>query len=272
MHVNVLKAEVKTLVSAVEVLREKHNLLTEDLRGAFTTIDDWGRTQERRWDICEQELHDIKNQLGRHGQDFIDCGTFLNAQRVAADEKFQMYEATLASMTLLMNEKAAFLQDRFVPESMATFQAKMDRELEAMKSRWMPTALSEITRTLEGSMKDLIDGRVEQETRVTNDKLNSIGNVSESAFHHLEQRILAFDEHLKIIGTVSESTFMAMEKQLVEVAARGVCPCMSGQCPCPCRRSKAMGSDGAPDPLQSAGCDPWYHGSPGAPSPGPCGA
>ena len=85
MHVNVLRAEVRTLASAVEILREKHNFLTEDLSGAFTTLDDWGRTQEKRWGLCENELQAIKTQLGRHGQDFIDCGTFLNAQRVAAD-------------------------------------------------------------------------------------------------------------------------------------------------------------------------------------------
>ena len=68
MQVNVMKAEVKMLVNAVEMLRDKHNILTDELTDAFTAIDVSFRREEGRWGLCETELQGIKGQLGRYGQ------------------------------------------------------------------------------------------------------------------------------------------------------------------------------------------------------------
>ena len=59
MQVNVLRAEVKTLVGAVEMLRDKHNVLSHDITVALTSINEWGNEEERRWGLCDSELQGI---------------------------------------------------------------------------------------------------------------------------------------------------------------------------------------------------------------------
>ena len=199
-ELNGLKADVATLKGAVGVLREKHNMFVGDVAGTLKHIEERFVYDEKRWDICEKELVDIKTMLGHHSQGFIDCETFVKAQEIAAAETMGMYDEALKQLTNNMNERASFIQDRMIPDTLAELQGKVARELENMKSAWLPKAFAEmhenvtatiksgLTTNLEAHLKDLIDGRVTVAMGEVDRRIVTLGEVTTAQLNVMEQK------------------------------------------------------------------------------------
>ncbi len=172
VQVRVLKAEVKTLTGAVHELRDKHNVLLAETGGAFTVIDQSFIAEELRWDVCEKELHGISQELARHSAIFVDCETYIKAQLTMAAERMKFHEEDLRKLSETMNDKAAYVQDRFIPDAMDDCQKKLDADMDAFKKGWLPKAVTEMEQVISGkiydtlhktfdaNIKDLIEGRV----------------------------------------------------------------------------------------------------------------
>ena len=237
VQVRVLKADVKTLTGAVHELRDKHNVLLAETGGAFAVIDQSFIAEELRWDVCEKELHGISQELARHSAIFVDCETYIKAQLTMAAERMKFHEEDLRKLSETMNDKAAYVQDRFIPDAMDDCQKKLDADMDAFKKGWLPTAVTEMEQVISGkiydtlhktfdaNIKDLIEGRVAAANAELTNNLKTVSEVSEANFLVLEQKVLAG------------------------------CPCANDRCPCRCNQPGA-GGDAPQDPFQGEGC-PW---------------
>ena len=111
---------------------------------------------------------------------------------------------------------------------MQSAHKKLEAELEALKESWLPLKMQEVESRVtdqiqkllasgfhgfEDQLKDLIDGRVQV----------AVGHAATSI--------------KSTVGEVTSAQFTAIEQQLQALAATGgaACPCVNGQCPCPCR-------------------------------------